>query len=129
MYGQPGRDWTADDVPSGPYFHGSRRAYEPGECLLTDVVNNLQGEEDDRRMCFATTSREQALDWAYQRGIRHGGDNLYVYEVEMIEPEVDVNMHRPEASDSITSVMSRCGRVIRLVQVLPKSGYPNAFWD
>ncbi len=79
-------------------------------------------------MCFATTSRDQALDWAYGRGIRHGGDRLYVYEIEMTEPEVDVNMHRPEAEGPITSVMSRCGRVIRVIQVLAKSDYPNAYF-
>lgn len=121
--------WTLEDVPPGPYFHGSRRVYEPGECLLTDVVNSIEGEEDDRQMCFATTSREQALDWAYQRGIRHGGDMLYVYEVELTEPEVDVNMHQPGSGAPITSVMSACGRVIRVVDILDKADYPEAFWD
>lgn len=122
-------DWTRDDVPPAPYYHGSRRVYEFGEWLLTDVVNNIENEEDERRMCFATTSREDALRWAYQRGIRHGGDWLYVYEDEMIEPEVDVNMHRPGSDEPITSVMSRRGRVHRIVQVVRKRDYPGAFWD
>jgi hypothetical protein len=78
---------------------------------------------------FATTSREQALDWAYRRGIRHGGDYLFVYEVEMAEPEVDINMHRPGSDEPITSVMSPCGKVIRVVEAVPKAEFPGAFWD
>jgi hypothetical protein len=46
----------------------------------------MAGDEDDRLMCFASTSAEEALRWAYQRGLRHGGDTLYVYEVEMNDP-------------------------------------------
>lgn len=102
--------------------------YEPGDLLLTDIVSNVEGDEDDRQMCFATTSQEDALHWPYHRGIRHGGDLLYVYEVELLDPQVDVNMHRPGALEHITSVMSSQGRVIRLVQALAKADYPGAFF-
>ena len=121
------REWSVEDVPSGPYFHGTRRKYLPGESLLTDVVNSMEGEEDDRQMCFATVSREQALRWAYQRGIRHGGDELHIYEVEMLAPQVDINMHRPGSDGPVTSVMSPCGTVVRLVEVVNKAQYPDAF--
>lgn len=39
---------------------------------------------------------------------------LYVYKVELLEPQVDVNMHRPGADEPVTSVMSRRGRVLRI---------------
>jgi len=124
----PDRKWTAEDVPPGPYYHGSRRVYEEGELLLTDVVCNIEGEEDDRQMCYATTSIDNALDWAYRRGLRHGGDVLYVYEVDMAEPEVDVNMHRPGVDEPITSVMSPQGRVVRVAHQVRVSEYPHAIF-
>lgn len=117
----PPRSWTAADVPSGPYFHGSRLVYEVGECLRTDIVS----DEDLRRVCFATTSLDDALDWACRRGIRHGGDFLLVYEVAMDEPEVDVNMHQPGSDETITSVMSARGVVIALVLSIPTSECTN----
>src|SRR5205823_1624045 len=119
------REWTSDDVPPGPYFHGSRRLYESGESLPTDVVNNMEGEEDDRQMCFASTRPEDALGWAYQRGIGRG-DTLYVYEVDMLDPEVDVNAHPPGSDDPITSVMSSRGRVVRIAQQVALADYPDA---
>ncbi len=90
----------------GPYFYGSRRVYLPGEELLTDVVSNLDGEEDERQMRFATTSEEQALKWAHGRGIPHGGDTLNVYELDMRSPAVDGNARRQGVPQDITSVMS-----------------------
>jgi hypothetical protein len=117
--------WAADVAPGGPYDYGTRRLYAPGERLLTDVVSNIEGEEDDRQMCFATTCLEHALHWAYQRGICHGGDTLYVYEVEMSDPEVDVNMHRAGTLEPITSAMSARGRVIRLVRRVPEAEHPD----
>src|SRR5690606_7191765 len=90
-------------VPAGPYFHGTRLRYQPGDHLRVDVVNNMPGEEDDRLVCFATTSIDDALDWAYQRGIRWRGDVLYVYEVDLVDPEIDVNMHSRGAVEEITS--------------------------
>lgn len=119
----PERRWTTADVPSGPYFHGSRKEYGIGDLLLTDVVNNQLGEEDDRLMCFASTSIEIALRWAHTRGVRHGGDSLFVYEVELIDPEVDVNAHRPGVEQPISSVMSPCGQVLRLAHSIPVSQY------
>jgi hypothetical protein len=112
--------WTADDVPPGPYLHGTRRTYEPGALLWTDAVNTYPGEEDDRQRCFATTSIDEALHWASQRAVS-AGEVLNVYEVEMVEPEVDVNVHPHGSYGDITSVMSHTGRVVRLVrQVSPK---------
>lgn len=116
-------------IPSGPYLHGSRLHYEPGDFLRTDLVSTMEGAEDDRQMCFATTVEEHALDWAYRRGIRYGGDTLYVYEVEMFDPQVDVNMHSSASTPAdVTSVMSERGRVIRLVRAVKKAEYPDAFF-
>ena len=112
-------------MPPGPYLHGSRRFYEVGECLITGVVNNIEGEEDDRQMCFATTSMDEALDWAYRRGIRHGGRTLYVYEIEMADPQVDVNAHPPGTDGPITSVMSPCGRVLAVANEVALEDYPH----
>ncbi len=78
-------------------------------------------------MCFATVVQDEALDWAYRRGIRHGGDALYVYEVDMEDPQVDVNAHRPGSLGPITSVMSPRGRVVRVVAEVAVSAYPHAF--
>lgn len=119
------RPWTASDVPTGPYFHGSRLRYEPGDRLRTDVINSMDGEEDDRQRCFATVCSEHALDWANRRGIRHGGDTLYVYEVEMVDPEVDVNMHRPGTDGPISSVMAEYGYVVRIAVQLPVAEHPE----
>lgn len=124
----PNRRWTPSDVPPGPYFHGSRRVYAAGELLLTDLVNNTESAEDNRQMCFATTMIEQALDWAYRRGLRHGGDLLYVYEVEMLEPQVDVNMHQQGTEPPVTSVMSPRGRVVRVAHHVAVADYPDAFF-
>jgi hypothetical protein len=124
----PNRRWTPSDVPPSPYFHGSRRVYAAGELLLTDVVNNMEGEEDDRQMCFATTTIEQALDWAYRRGLRHGGDLLYVYEVEMLEPQVDVNMHGQGTEPPITSVMSPSGCVVRVAHQVAVADHPGGLF-
>jgi hypothetical protein len=101
--------------------------YQPGDQLRVDVVNNMPGEEDDRLMCFATTSLEDALKWAYRRGLRWGGDMLYVYEVDLVDPEVDVNMHRPEVlQEPTSSVMSPKGSVVRLAHQLAVADYPHA---
>lgn len=124
----PDREWTPEEVPVGPYLHGSRKKYEPGDLLLTDVINTMPGEEDERLMCFAIVSLEHALDWAYRRGIRHGGEIIYVYEVEMDNPKVDVNMHRPGAEGPVTSVMSPKGRVVKVAVEIPVADYPHAFF-
>ena len=57
-------------------------------------------------MCFATTIFDHALHWAYQRGLSHGGDMLYVYEVELDEPQADINYVSLGADGLPTSVMS-----------------------
>lgn len=120
------RLWTPADVPAGPYLHGTRLRYEPGDLLRVDVVDDMPGEENDRLMCFATTSLDGALDWAYRRGLRWGGDTLYVYEVDLVDPEVDVNMHRPGVLEELTSVMSPEGTVVRLAHQLAVADYPHA---
>ena len=96
-------------IPPGPYFHGSRLRYQPGDLLRVDVVNNIEGEQDDGLMCFAIVSPAVALQWAYQRGFVHGGGDLFVYEVELTDPEVDVNMHGQGSCRPIESVMSPRG--------------------
>lgn len=122
------RPWTAADVPSGPYLHGTRLFYRRGDLLRVDVVNTYPGEEDHRLRCFATTSIADALDWAYRRGLRWGGDTLYVYEVDLVDPEVDVNMHQPGTSEELTSVMSPRGTVVRCVQKVAIADYPHAIF-
>jgi hypothetical protein len=117
MYPRP---WTTHDVPPPPYYHGSRRTYAPGDLLVTDVVNNRPGEEDDRMVCFACIDIEVALDWAYSRGIGKGSV-LHVYEIDMLDPEVDVNVHNRAdygSGHSITSVMSTQGTVRRVVRTV-----------
>lgn len=116
------RPWTSADVPPGPYFHGTRRTYAPGDQLLTDVVNNQPGEEDDRQMCWACLDAEVALDWAYSRGIGKG-PILYAYEVELLDPEVDINMHPLGTDEEIISVMSPQGRVIRVAREVPVADF------
>lgn len=107
--------WTPADVPPGPYYHGSRRKYAPGDLLRTDIVNNQPGEEDLRQMCWACLDEEVALDWAYRRG--YGRNKvLYAYEVDLLHPEVDVNMHPHGTDNEIVSVMSPVGRVIRIAR-------------
>lgn len=81
---------------------------------------------DTRLVCFATTSLDDALDWAYRRGLRWGGRTLFVYEVSLVDPEVDVNMHRPGAVEELTSVMSPEGTVVRLTRQVEVADYPYA---
>jgi len=103
-------------------------SYDVGDDLRTDIVNNIEGEEDDRLMCFATTSSDHALKWAYSRGVRYKGDTLYVYEVEPSDPQVDVKMHRPGIEQKITSVRAARERVTRLVKRIAVADYPDAFF-
>jgi hypothetical protein len=128
MSSDDSQTWTAEDVPPGPYLHGSRRHYAVGDYLLTDVVSNMEGEEDDRQMCFATVSEEEALAWAYRRGIRHGGDTLFVYEVEMDDPEVDTNAHGQRTWETVTSVMAPRGRVMAARRAVAVADYPYAWF-
>ncbi|WP_110208584.1 hypothetical protein [Nocardioides daejeonensis] len=136
------RPWTSDDVPPGPYFHGTRFEIQPGEPFYLSrprsidalydfgLVNNQDGERDDRVMFWATTDIAAALDWAYRKG-RFALDNpgsftrLYVWQVELDDPEVDVNMHNRwnTEPDEITNVMARAGRFQRLVKDIPVSEY------
>jgi len=51
-----------------------------------------------------------------------------VYEVELSDPQVDVNMHRPGIEQEITSVMAGRGYVTRLVTRMAVADYPDAFF-
>lgn len=80
-------------------------------------------------MCFATTDQAAALQWTYQRCRQHG-PVMYVYEVELVDPMVDVNMHnercRLSADEIVTSVMASKGTVVRLVESLHEDDWPGA---
>ena len=89
--------------------------------MATDIV----GYDDDRQMCWATTSLDAALQWALQRG-RHIGPILYVYEVALDDVLVDINVHRVGTLEDLTSVMSPHGRVVALVGQMHESEHPNA---
>lgn len=119
------RPWTAEDVPDPPFLHGTSTAYAIGECLRTGTVReNLDPEYSDlRQMCFATTSREVALDWACRRNISDPNrDTLFVFVVALTEPEVDTNMHGrmhyPGRDEEITCVMSPRGRVVDVAETV-----------
>lgn len=115
-------------MPSGPYLHGSRHRYELGDLLHTDIVNGGEGEDEDLRlMCFATTSIGWALAWAYQRS-EHRGPILYVFEVAIPEPEVDLNVHMLGSREQLTSVMGPRGVVVGLTLELPASEYVRDHW-
>jgi hypothetical protein len=91
------RPWTPEDVPAGPYYHGSSWAYDEGQTIPTDVVHpeaDHTGAVDDRQMSWATTSEEMAFAYACGNGLHLAErETLYVYEVEMTDPEVDINVH------------------------------------
>lgn len=53
---------------------------------------------------------------------------LFVYEVDMLNPEVDVNMHRLGSMEVVTSVMSPTGRVTRLFHRVAVADYPHAIF-
>lgn len=108
------RPWNANDVPDPPFLHGTSTPYAIGEYLRTETVREDPDPEynDLREMCFATTSRDQALDWACRTNLEdENRDTLFVYVVELLEPEVDTNVHGlmrySGHHEEITSVMSR----------------------
>jgi|GEM_PF-3411118 hypothetical protein len=100
-------------VPSGPYFHGTRRRLEIGQELLGGTVDPALG--DDRLMVWANTDVRSAFQWAEKR-YRELGPTLYVYEVELDEPTIDVNQEQV-----VTSVMAPRGRVVRLVATMSET--------
>ncbi|GAA1150736.1 hypothetical protein [Nocardioides aquiterrae] len=104
--------FTSDDVPPGPYFHGTRRSLAVGTALRPDTVNPSDG--DDRRMVWATTDPKAALEWARLR-YPLSGDTLFVYEVDLVDPEVDTNHHRDWETGPFVSVMAPAGTVTSLV--------------
>lgn len=105
--------FSQSDVPPGPYFHGTRRLLSPGASLHADSVDPSAG--DDREMVWATTDVDAALDWAKRR-YPLSGDTLYVYEVELTDPEIDTNHHREGEAGVVNSVMAPAGVVTRLVK-------------
>lgn len=90
-------------VPPGPYFHGTRCDLEVGTELALGTV-------DDRLVVWATTDYARAAFWGNQRNIK-AGPTVHVYEVELDDPEVDVNV-RLGPGEAVTSVMARAGRVV-----------------
>lgn len=114
-----GSGWTAEDVPDGPYFHGSRAELLPGEALVVSAAADLPGSERGRRRCWATTSWEAALQYARSRNQPTSG-TLYIYEVDLDGAEVDTDIYRsPCRPGEVASVMAPSGRVVRLVHRQP----------
>jgi len=120
--------WTLDDVPAGPYFHGSRTDYEEGAPLHVDEVNPEDPDperQDTREMCFATTCFRSALQWAHQRRANsNGGRTLRVYEVHLLDPEIDTNAEgwwRQEGGAH--SVMAPSGVIANLHLALDEGEY------
>lgn len=126
------RPWTADDVPDPPFLHGTSTPYPIGDYLRTGTVGEDPDPEytDLRQMCFATTSREVALDWACRRNLSDKNrDTLFVFVVELTEPEVDTNMHGrmsfPGRDEEITCVMSPRGRVVDVAETIATADCDN----
>lgn len=126
------RPWTVADVPEPPFLHGTSTPYAIGDLLRTGTVREDPDPEynDHRQMCFATTSRDIALDWACRRNLSdRNRDTLFVLVVELAEPEVDTNMHGvmsfPGRDEAITCVMSPSGRVIDVAEAIPTTECDN----
>ena len=66
-------------------------------------------------MVWANTDVRSAFQWAEKR-YRELGPTLYVYEVELDEPTIDVNQEQV-----VTSVMAPRGRVVRLVATMSET--------
>jgi hypothetical protein len=132
--------WTAADVPPGPYFHGTMFPIKPeGQFDLTvprsyapendwGVVNNQEGQADPGTMFWATTDEEAALRWGARYQMRFEGrlDRVYVWEVDLEDPKVDVNAHdsaRGLRGEAVTNVMAASGRFLRLVQEMSLAEY------
>jgi hypothetical protein len=49
-----------------------------------------------------------------------------VYEVDLVDPEVDANMHRHGVLQELRWVMSPEGTVVRLAHQLAVADYPRA---
>jgi hypothetical protein len=98
-------------VPPGPYFHGTRRQIAIGAKLVPGTVDPLA--DDSRLMVWAFVDVCDALRRAATRPASEGL-TLYVYEVELEDPSVDPNVHRPESTEPITSVMAPGGRAVCL---------------
>jgi hypothetical protein len=128
------RPWTVEEVPPGPYFHGTLFRIEEGAefDLATPsahfpdhdwgVVNNQEHEPDDRTMFWATTDLPAAREWGARYRLRLGDrfDRIYVWHVELDNPEVDINQHNrwnTQPSD-VTCVMATSGRFLRLVETV-----------
>jgi hypothetical protein len=67
-------------------------------------------------MFWASTSEEGTLGWAARRCEALRLARLYVWQVELDSPEVDVNMHPDRWTAPVTSVMAPSGRFISLVR-------------
>jgi len=141
---RPDRDapWTDADVPPGPYFHGTMFVIEPGAEFDVSVptqvdptgewgfVNNQEGSEDYRLRFWATTDPDLALHAGarYEWRLEGVSDRIYVWEVELDEPEVDVNLHSRWNTEpgQVTSVMAPSGRFVRIFREMSLSDYHEA---
>jgi hypothetical protein len=99
-------------VPAGPYFHGTRSQIAIGAKLVPGTVDPMA--DDSRLMVWAFVDVGDALRWAATRPASEG-PTLYVYEVELDDPSVDPNVHRPGSTGPITSVMAPGGRAVCLI--------------
>lgn len=92
----------------------------------------MEGAEDNRLRCFATTSERSAFSWAARRSVDRG-DLLFVYEVEVFDPEVDVNMHGKmggvRLDDEINSVMAQRAVVVRIHATGGSTGFCEVDWS
>ena len=124
--------FTPADVPSGPYFHGTRRALILGTALRADTVNPSGG--DNRKMVWASTDAVAAMEWARLR-YPLSGDTLYVSRGGPGQTLVDTNHHRHWETGPFQSVMAPSGTVIRVVLIAPatrecdpKRPSPGSLW-
>jgi hypothetical protein len=115
-------------VPPPPFFHGSRSRIPVGADLRTGIVCGQPGDDfDEREMCWATSDREQARRWSHRFG-DPTSQTAYVYEVELDDPEVDTNIHRPGQPPPYHAVMAPRGKVVAVVNsepVLPFGAVPS----
>jgi hypothetical protein len=87
------------------------------------LVSDPDSGNDSRRMFWATTTAEAALGWAARRSGHLGLERLYVWEVELDHPEVDVNLHSTRWQVPVTSVMAPSGRFVRVISDIPLAEY------
>lgn len=118
--------------PGDEFDLGIPRSLDPNNDW--GIVNNQWELEDCRTMFWATTDPEQALAWSGRYRWRLGPtfDRVFVWEVDLDDPEVDVNVHDPARrcpGETVTSVMAASGRFVRLVQQMTLAEYKRWLRD